>query len=155
MIITLIVAAIVQLVVSYLNGELDLIEPAIIIAIVVLNALLGVFQEAKAEKSLDALKELSAPHANVLRDGRKIEIDAKELVAGDIIYLEAGNFVPADGRLITSVNLKIDESSLTGESHPVEKFASKVLPEETLLGDRINMVMATGMVTYEIGRAHV
>ena len=151
MIITLIVAAIVQLVVSYLNGELDLIEPAIIIAIVVLNAFLGVFQEAKAEKSLDALKELSAPHANVLREGRKIEIDAKELVAGDIIYLEAGNFVPADGRLITSVNLKIDESSLTGESHPVEKFASKVLPEETLLGDRINMVMATGMVTY--GRA--
>lgn len=155
MIITLIIAAIVQLVVSYLHGEVDFIEPSIIIAIVVLNALLGVFQEAKAEKSLDALRELSAPHAHVIRNGNKIEIDAKELVPGDIIYLEAGSYVPADGRLLTSINLKIDESSLTGESHPVEKDANGILREETLLGDRTNMVMATGMVTYGRGTAIV
>ena len=153
MIIILIIAAIIQLVVSYLHGKVDFFEPAIIIAIVTLNALLGVFQEAKAEKSLDALKELSAPHANVLRDGVKKEIEAKELVVGDIICLEAGNYVPADGRLITSVNLKVDESSLTGESHPVEKNADNILAEETLLGDRINMVMASSMVTYGRGMA--
>ncbi len=151
MIITLIVAAIIQLLVSYLHNELDFVEPSIIIMIVVLNAILGVFQEAKAEKSLEALKELSAPHAHVLRDGKKIEIDAKEIVPGDIIFLEAGNYVPADARLLTSHNLKVDESSLTGESHPVEKDADKIVPEETLLGDRLNMVMASGMVTYGRG----
>lgn len=155
MIITLIVAAIIQLLVSYLHHELDFVEPSIIILIVVLNAILGVFQEAKAEKSLEALKELSAPHAHVLREGKKVEIDAKEVVPGDIIFLEAGNYVPADARLLTSINLKVDESSLTGESHPVEKNADKILPEDTLLGDRINMVMATGMVTYGRGTAVV
>ncbi len=155
MIIILILAAILQLVVSYINGEVDFIEPTIIIMIVVLNALLGVFQEAKAERSLDALKKLSTPHAFVHRNGKKTEIDAKDLVPGDIIYLETGSFVPADGRLLTSINLKIDESSLTGESHPVDKFADKVLHEETLLGDRVNMVMASGMITYGRGTALV
>lgn len=155
MIITLIFAAIISFTTSYIHGELDFIEPSIILLIIILNALLGVFQEAKAEKSLDSLKKMTAPTSTVLRDGKKTFIEAQELVVGDIVFLEAGNFVPADGRLLTAINLKIDESSLTGESHPVDKVADMVLPKDTLLGDRINMVMATGMVTYGRGSAIV
>lgn len=155
MIITLICAAIISFATSYIHGEVDIIEPSIILLIIILNALLGVFQEAKAEKSLDSLKKLTAPTSTVLRNGKKTLIEAQELVVGDIIFLETGNYVPADGRLLTSSNLKIDESSLTGESHPVDKVADRVLPKGTLLGDRINMVMATGMVTYGRGSAIV
>lgn len=155
MIITLIFAAIISFLTSYIHGEIDFIEPSIILLIIILNALLGVFQESKAEKSLDALKKMTAPTSTVLRNGEKTFIEARQLVVGDIIFLEAGNFVPADGRLLTAINLKIDESSLTGESHPVDKVADKILPKDTLLGDRVNMVMATGMVTYGRGLAIV
>lgn len=155
MIIILILAAIVSFGVSYMQGEADFIDPIIIFAIIILNALLGVIQEARAEKSLDALKKLSAPNARVLRNGEEKFIPSKDLVPGDIIFLETGNYVPADARLIQSVNLKIDESSLTGESHPVEKNSDVTLKSDTILGDRINLVFSTGIVTYGHGTAVV
>lgn len=153
MIITLICAAAISFLVSFLHGKLDFVDPIIILLIITLNALLGVLQESKAEKSLEALQKMSAPAALVLRDNEINSVDAKELVPGDIIFLETGHFVPADARLLSSVNLRIDESSLTGESHPVEKDADTVLREDTLLGDRQNMIMATGIVTYGRGTA--
>ena len=113
MIITLICAAIISFSTSYIHGEIDFIEPSIILLIIILNALLGVFQESKAEKSLDALKKMTAPTL-LLLEMVKTFVEARELVVGDIVCLEAGNFVPADGRLLTAINLKIDESSLTG-----------------------------------------
>lgn len=155
MILTLIGAALISFLVSLLHGELDFVDPVIILFIITLNAILGVLQESKAEKSLEALQKMSAPTALVLRDQILVQIDAKELVPGDIIHLETGHFVPADARLLSSINLKIDEASLTGESHPVEKFADAVLNENTLLADRHNMVMATGIVTYGRGTAIV
>ena len=106
--------------ISYWNGEKDFLDAAIILAIVALNAFLGVLQESKAEKALDALKNMSAPHARVLRNGKTEVIDASLLVPGDIIHLEAGDFVPADARLLESSNLKREESALTGESVPSE-----------------------------------
>lgn len=155
MIITLICAAIISFLVSLLHGELDFVDPVIILIIIVLNAILGVVQESKAEKSLEALKKMSAPTSQVLRDGLITTIDAKELVPGDIILLETGCFVPADARLLTAINLKVDEASLTGESHPVEKDADVILGEDTLLADRINMVMSSCIVTYGRGTALV
>ncbi|SHO51239.1 cation-translocating P-type ATPase [Anaerocolumna xylanovorans] len=155
MILTLIFAALVSFFVSFLHGELDFVEPAIIILIITLNAVLGVLQESKAEKSLEALQKMSAPAALVMREGVIENIDAKELVPGDIIYLETGHFVPADARLLTAVNLKIDEASLTGESHPIEKDSDTVLKENILPAERINMVAATGIVTYGRGTAMV
>jgi len=151
MIIILILAALVSFFASYLQGHADLVDPAIIFAIIILNALLGVIQEAKAEKSLEALKKMSAPNALVLRDGKETYIPSKNLVPGDIIFLETGNYVPADCRLLSSVNLKIDESSLTGESHPVEKDSDIVLKKDTIIGDRTNLANATGIITYGRG----
>lgn len=151
MILVLIAAAAISFFVSYLEGETDLVDPLIILAIIVLNAVLGLIQEEKAEKSLESLKQLSAPNALVLRDGKKITIPSHELVPGDIIFLETGHFVPADARVLTSVNLRIDESALTGESHPVEKEAGPILAEDTMLGDRKNMVPSTGIVTFGRG----
>lgn len=110
--------------------------------IVILNAVMGVLQESKAEKALDALKGLSAPHARVIRDGAEKIIDASELVPGDIIRLEAGDFVPADARLLRSVSLKSEESALTGESVPSEKDAEAVVADKAPLGDRANMVFS-------------
>ncbi len=155
MIITLICAAFVSFFVSLLHGKLDFVDPVIILLIITLNAILGVLQETKAEKSLEALQKMSAPTALALRDHEIITVDAKDLVPGDIILLETGYFVPADARLLTAVNLRIDEASLTGESHPVEKNADVILKEDTLLADRNNMVMATGVVTYGRGTAAV
>jgi len=155
MIITLICSAIISFFVSLLHGELDFVDPIIILFIVTLNAALGVIQEAKAERSLEALQKMSAPTALVLRDGIVETIDAKDLVIGDIMYLETGHFVPADGRLLTSVNLKVEEASLTGESLPVEKDEGVLLKPDTLLADRINMVMSTGIITYGRGTAVV
>ncbi len=151
MIITLIVAAFISFLVSLLKGEVDYIDPIIIFLIIILNALLGTIQENKAEKSLEALKKMSSPTAKVLRNGVVSIIDSKELVPGDIIYLEAGHYVPADARLIQSVNLKVEESALTGESLPVEKDAASTLEESTPLSERINFVMATTIVTYGRG----
>ena len=151
MIIVLICAAIVTLVVSYMDGNLDFVDPVIILCIIMLNATLGVLQEAKAEKALEALKKMSAPTAHVLRDGKVDMIDSSQLVPGDIILLETGYFVPADARLIKSVNLQVEEASLTGESHPVDKIAEVRLKADTNLADRCNLVMATSTVIY--GRA--
>ena len=146
MIIILIIAAIISALVSYWQGENDYIDSVIIISIVVINAIMGVIQEAKAEKSLEALKNMSAPMAKVRRNGRIITVRGTEIVPGDIVLLEAGNFVPADCRLINSSNLKIEESSLTGETVPVDKDANVLLDENTQVGDTINMAFANTIV---------
>ena len=153
MIITLIIAAIVSAVVSKLNGEADYIDSIIIVAIVVFNAIMGLVQEQKAEKSLEALKKMTAPNAKVRRNGRVQEIDATLVVPGDIVILEAGNYVPADCRLINSYNLKIEESALTGETIPSLKDSSKILKENTAMGDLCNMVFATTIVVNGHGEA--
>ena len=155
MIITLIIAAIISAVVSKLNGEADYIDSIIIVAIVIFNAIMGLVQEQKAEKSLEALKKMSAPNAKVRRNGRVQEIDATMVVPGDIVILEAGNYVPADCRLINSYNLKIEESALTGETIPSLKDSSKVLKENTAMGDLCNMVFATTIVVNGHGEAIV
>lgn len=155
MIIVLICAAFISFGVSLLKGKADYIDPIIIFAIIILNAILGVAQEAKAERSLEALKKMAAPCAFVLRDGKQISIHSSELVPGDIIFLETGHYVPADARIISCSNLKVDESSLTGESHPVEKESDVILKETTILGDRKNMVPSSGIVTFGRGMAVV
>lgn len=155
MIITLIIAAIISAVVSKLNGEADYIDSIIIVAIVIFNAIMGLVQEQKAEKSLEALKKMSAPNAKVIRNGRVQEIDATMVVPGDIVILEAGNYVPADCRLINSYNLKIEESALTGETIPSLKDSSKILKENTAMGDLCNMVFATTIVVNGHGEAIV
>lgn len=147
MIIILLIAALVSAIVSYFEGTKEYTDSIIIVVIVVINALIGVIQESKAEKSLEALKKLSSPTSKVLRNGKTITIDSTLLVPGDIIELEAGNFVPADCRLISSYNLKIEESALTGETVPVTKDAKVILPSNVALGDMINMAFSTTIVT--------
>jgi Ca2+-transporting ATPase len=139
--------------VSAIIGEIT--DAAVIILIVVLNATLGVIQESKANKALEALKKMAAPEAKVTRDGKIAEIPARELVPGDLVLLEAGNYVPADIRLIESVNLKIEEASLTGESVPAEKNAEVVLGGEVPLGDRSNSAFMSTVVTYGRGKGVV
>ena len=130
MILILLAAAAVSFAIACLEGEPGgFFEPVLILLIVILNAVMGVIQESRAEKALEALKGLSAPHARVIRDGKEAVINASELVPGDIIRLEAGDFVPADARLLHSVSLKSEESALTGESVPSEKDASSVVEE--------------------------
>ncbi len=156
MILILIAAAAVSFVIACVNGEpSEFFEPALILAIVILNAIMGMVQESRAERALDALKNMSAPHARVLRDGVESVIDAAGLVPGDIIRLEAGDFVPADARLIHSVSLKSEESALTGESVPSEKDADAVVDENAPLGDRTNMVFSGCSVTYGTATAVV
>lgn len=151
MIIILILAAIVSFLVSLYEGKADYVDPIIIFTIIILNAIIGTAQEAKAEKSLEALKKLSSPTAMTLRDGIVKPIPSQELVPGDIVSLEAGSLVPADLYLLTAVHLKADESSLTGESNPVNKAADMVLPEETPLAERKNLALASSMITYGRG----
>ncbi len=149
MILILIAAAIISFAIACAEGNpKEFFEPALILLIVILNAVMGVMQESKAEKALDALKSMSAAHARVLRDGEEKIIDASELVPGDIIRLEAGDFIPADARLIESVSLKSEESALTGESVPSEKDADAEIEENAPLGDRSNMVFSGCSVTY-------
>lgn len=149
MIIILLIAAVVSFSIICIEKNWgELFEPALILLIVVLNAIMGVMQESKAEKALDALKNLSAPHARVIRDGKEAVIDASLLVPGDIIKLEAGDFIPADARLLQSASLKSEESALTGESVPSEKDANAVIDEKAPLGDRSNMVFSGCSVTY-------
>lgn len=155
MIIILIAAAGISFFMSILNGHADFADPIIILSIILLNAVLGVLQETKAERSLDALQKMSAPAALVLRNEKRITIPSKDLVPGDIIYLEAGHYIPADARLISSVDLRVDESALTGESHPAEKDAQATLPPGTPAADRNNMVYSTGIVTNGRGIAVV
>ena len=152
MILILLAAAVVSFVVACSSGEAsEFFEPILIVAIVIANAVMGVLQESKAEKALDALKNLSAPHARVLRDGKESVVEAKDLVTGDVILLEAGDFVPADTRLLTAASLKCEESALTGESVPAEKDAQAAVASDAPLGDRRNMVYSGCSVTY--GRA--
>ena len=156
MILILIAAAIISFVVACIEGEAkEFFEPLLILLIVVVNAVMGVMQESKAEKALDALKSLSAPHARVIRGGREQVVDASELVPGDIIKLEAGDFVPADARLLQSVSLKSEESALTGESVPSEKDAAAEVAENAPLGDRTNMVFSGCSITYGTATAIV
>lgn len=145
----LVIILIVAALVSLLLGEM--VEAGAIMAIVILNAVMGVIQEGKAEEALAALKRMAAPEAHVLRGGRRVTVPARELVPGDIAFLEAGNYVPADLRLIESVNLRIDEASLTGESVPVEKVAGVKLSEDVPLGDRLNCAFMGTTVTYGRG----
>ncbi|RHX79851.1 ATPase [Lactobacillus helveticus] len=146
MVIILIIAAVI----STFTGELE--STLVIIAVLILNAILGTVQHIKAEKSLESLKSLSSPSAKVLRDGKKIEIDSKDVVPGDIMLLEAGDMVTADGRILDNFSLQVNESSLTGESTNIDK-ADVEFDHEMPLGDRINMVYSSSLVTY--GRANV
>ena len=156
MILILLAAAAVSFVIACLERDPgEFFEPVLILLIVILNAVMGVVQESRAEKALEALKGLSAPHARVIRDGKEALINAAELVPGDIILLEAGDFVPADARLLRSVSLKSEESALTGESVPSEKDASAVVDENAPLGDRCNMVFSGCSVTYGTAAAVV
>ena len=155
MIVTLIIAAIISAVISKMNGESDYIDSIIIIAIVIFNAVMGLVQEQKAEKSLEALKKMSAPIAKVKRSGKVVEIESENVVPGDIVILETGSFVPADCRLINSYNLKIEESSLTGENVPEEKDATRILNSNTPMGDICNMAYATTIVVNGHGEAVV
>lgn len=148
-VILLIVAALV----SALLGEW--VEAAAILAIVVLNAILGVVQESRAEEALSALKKMAAPEAQVLRDGRRVTIPAWQLVPGDVVFLEAGNYVPADVRLLEAVNLRVEEAALTGESVPVSKVAVDTIAADAALGDRKNTAFMGTLVSYGRGKGVV
>lgn len=149
LVIILIIAALVSLALG------EYVDSIAIMVIVVLNAVVGVFQESKAEQALAALKKMSAPNAQVMREGHQVTIPGREIVGGDIVLLEAGNYVPADLRLVESVNLKIEEASLTGESVPVEKNAGVVLDKEIPLGDRKNTAFMGTLITYGRGKGLV
>ena len=150
MIVVLIAAALISILAAkeYANGLL-------IILIVVVNAILGVAQEEKAEKTLESIKALSSPHVTVLRENQESVIDVKDLVVGDVVLLVAGDYVPADVRIIESINLKIDESALTGEAVPVEKVSTSLEGDDIPLGDRINLGFMSTVVTYGRGKAVV
>ncbi len=155
MIIILIAAAVISFIVALKSDDfIEYVEPFLILFIVIANAILGVAQESKAEKALDALKSLSASKARVIRDGKEIIINADELVVGDIVKLEAGDFVPADCRIISSSNLKSEESCLTGESVPAEKNAEKV-KTECPIGDKTDMLFSGCSITYGSAKAIV
>ena len=146
----LVIILIAAAVISMLSGNVE--STIVIFTVIILNAILGTVQYVKAEKSLDSLKELSSPKAKVLRDGNKREVLSKEIVPGDILLLEAGDMIVADGRIIANYSLQVNESSLTGESTNVDK-KDEVIEKEVALGDRSNMVFSGSLVTY--GRANV
>ena len=153
MIIVLIIAAIVSGVVGVLEGE-GITDTIIILVVVIVNAIIGVAQENKAEKSLEALQKLSAHASKVIRDGNLIVVPSRELVPGDIVVLDTGDFVPADLRIIEAINLKSQESALTGESVPVEKTVDAI-SEEAGIGDRTNMLFSSSLITYGRGKGIV
>jgi Ca2+-transporting ATPase len=148
-----VILLIVASIISAILGEW--VDAAAIMTIVVLNAIMGVVQESRAEEALAALKKMAAPDAQVLRNGKRVVVPAAQLVPGDIVFLEAGNFVPADLRLIESVNLRVDESALTGESVPVQKNATLIIDAESSLGDRKNTAFMGTVVAYGRGRGVV
>lgn len=150
LVIILLIAAAISIILGII-GDGGLLDGIIILAIVILNAFLGVNQEQKASNALLALKKMSSPHAKVLRDGHIFEVETRDLVVGDIVLLEMGDLIPADVRLISSVNLQIDESALTGESVPIEKDATAIFTSPTPLAERINSAYMSTLVTY--GRA--
>jgi len=149
LVLVLIAAAVVSTALGWAEGDFK--DPIVIMAIVILNALIGFRQEYRAEKAIAALKRLAVPHVQVRREGHTREISARDIVPGDIVSLDSGDSVPADGRLIESANLRIQEASLTGESEPVEKDASKSIDEERTLGDRDNMAYMGTAVTFGRG----
>ena len=155
MIIILIIASIVSAGISFFQHENDYIDSVIIIAIVVLNAIMGVIQEEKAQKAIEALNKMTPPKAKVVRENKISEINAEELVLGDLIILEAGSYVPADCRLIESHNLKIEESTLTGETEPVLKDSDMICKRNISLGDKLNMGFMASIVVNGTGKAIV
>ena len=154
MIIILIIAALVSGIIGYIENE-GITDSIIILIVVIMNAIIGVAQESKAEKSLEALQKLSSHVAKVIRNGELIIIPSKELVPGDIVVLETGDYVPADLRIIEAVNLKVQEASLTGESVPVEKNIEAISDEKVGIGDRTNMLFASSLITYGRGKGIV
>lgn len=154
MVLILLIAAIVSGIIGVMEGE-GLVETFVILAILFVNAIIGTVQEKRAQSSLEALNKMSSPHTKVLRGGQVSEIDSVDIVPGDIVILETGDIVPADTRLLETVNLKVQESALTGESVPVDKI-NEVLPDEEIpLGDRHNMAFSTSVVTYGRGKGVV
>ena len=154
MIIVLIVAAIISGIVGYMEGE-GITDSIIILIVVIVNAIIGVVQESKAEKSLEALQKLSSHVAKVVRNGKVDVVASRELVPGDVVVLDTGDYVPADLRIIESVNLKSQESSLTGESVPVDKNAETITDEKVGIGDRTNMLFSSSLITYGRGKGIV
>ena len=154
MIIVLIIAAIISGIIGVLEGE-GLTDTIIIMVVIIANAIIGVAQEQKAEKSLEALQKLSANTAKVIRDGKQLIVPARELVKGDIVVLDTGDYVPADLRIFESINLKTQESALTGESVPVEKITEKIEEKEVGIADRVNMAFSSSLVTYGRGKGIV
>ena len=155
MILTLLAAALISFLASYSRGEADFTDPCIILAIVLVNAVIGVFQEQKAEHSLQALRSLQTPEAIVLRSGERLTLPSSELVPGDVVCLEAGGLIPADGRLLTCHNLTTEESALTGETGTVSKCTEALPAHSTSLGDRKNFVFSGTMVTTGRGTFYV
>lgn len=155
MVIILIIAAVVSFCVSYFQHENDFIDPIIILVIVILNAVLGLIQENKAEKALEALKNMSAPTAKAIRNGQVVHVNTEELVPGDLIMFETGDYISADARIVSAVNLKIEESALTGESVPSTKEEDIQLNDNVSIGDRLNMVFAGSSVSIGRGTAVV
>ncbi len=142
---------IILIIAAIISGALGDLESTIVILVVItINAILGTVQTVKAEQSLNSLKELSSPNAKVLRNGKIVEIPSKEVTVGDEVYLEAGDYIPADGRILENASMKVDESALTGESVAVEK-TTKAIDGEVALGDRTNMVYSGSFVTYGRG----
>ncbi|MDU1855588.1 MAG: HAD-IC family P-type ATPase, partial [Clostridium baratii] len=147
----LVIILIIAGIISIATGNVE--STIVIFAVIILNAILGTVQHVKAEQSLSSLKALSAPNAKVIRNGEKIEVTSKDVVPGDILVLEAGDLVVADGRIIESFSLQVNESSLTGESESVNKTSEIINSDEVALGDQKNMVFSSSLVTY--GRALV
>jgi Ca2+-transporting ATPase len=154
MIIVLLIAAVISGIVGVMEGE-GLLDTFIILGILGVNAFIGALQEKKAESSLDALKKLSAPNSQVMRDGEVREVPTENLVPGDVVILETGDIIPADLRIVEAINLKVQESSLTGESVPVDKHTEQIYSDEMALGDQSNMAFSSGVVTYGRGRGVV
>lgn len=147
MVIILLIASGISFATSFFQKDEDYIDAIIILAIVVINAVIGVIQESRAEKAIEALKKMSSPHARVIRNGTETQIDASQLVPGDIVLLKAGDLVPADLRLVEAWEIKAEESALTGESVPVEKSAKDIFKKDTPLADRHNMLFSTTTIT--------
>ena len=154
MIIVLIIAAVISGIVGYIEGE-GITDTIIILIVVVVNAIIGVAQENKAEKSLEALQKMSSHVAKVLRNGKIEIVESRDLVPGDVVVFDTGDYVPADLRIIESVNLKVQEASLTGESVPVEKFDNVIEDEKVGIGDRKNMLFSSSLITYGRGKGIV
>lgn len=155
MIITLLIAAAISFGVSWLEHQVDFIEPTIILAIVIINAILGILQEAKAKRSLEALKNLSSPLALVIREGKMRQLDSSLLVPGDVVVLEAGNLVPADARIVSVMGLSIEESTLTGETHPIEKITEPLRADAIPVAEQKNMAFSGTLVISGHGKAVV